>query len=143
MRLWSLHPKYLDVKGLCGLWREGIMARNALLGIREGYRNHPQLERFKKQEDPIVSIDTYLLHVYEESKRRNYNFNRDRIGNKFQDYKIDVTEGQINYEIKHLKRKLKKRDLESYNKLKKIKCPELNPIFKPVKGKIESWERPY
>lgn len=76
-------------------------------------------------------------------KKRNYNFNRDRIGNKFQDYKIDVTEGQINYEIKHLKRKLKKRDLESYNKLKIIKCPELNPIFKPVKGKIESWERPY
>ncbi len=36
------------------------MARNALLGIRKGYRNHLQLERFKRKEDPVVSIDTYL-----------------------------------------------------------------------------------
>jgi len=143
MRLWSIHPKYLDVKGLCGLWREGIIARNALLGIKKGYRNHPQLERFKKQKEPVVAMDTYLISIYEESKRRNYNFHRDRIGNKFQDDKIDVTEGQINYEVKHLKRKLIKRDLKKYEELKKAEEPQLNPIFRAVKGEIESWERPF
>ncbi len=40
MRLWSLHPKYLDVKGLVRAWREGLLARKALGGETKGYRNH-------------------------------------------------------------------------------------------------------
>ena len=27
MRLWSLHPRYLDRQGLTALWREGLLAR--------------------------------------------------------------------------------------------------------------------
>nr|WP_243687290.1 pyrimidine dimer DNA glycosylase/endonuclease V [Methanobacterium formicicum] len=49
MRLWSLHPKYLDVKGLVALWREGLLARAVLKGKTKGYTNHPQLIRFKNQ----------------------------------------------------------------------------------------------
>jgi hypothetical protein len=143
MRLWSLHPKYLDVKGLNGLWREGIMARNALLGIKKGYFNHPQLERFKKQENSVLFIDTYLLNVYNESITRNYNFNREKFGLNFTDSKIDVTDGQILYEFKHLKRKLKIRDIYKYDELNEIKFPDVNPVFKVVKGDIELWERPY
>ncbi len=143
MRLWSLDPKYLDVKGLCGLWREGIMARNVLLGIKKGYENHPQLERFQKQEDPITFIDTYLLDVYNESMRRNYNFKRGKFASKFTDSKIEVTQGQIDYEFKHLKRKLKIRDIDGYNQLLKVKTIELNTVFKVISGDIESWERPY
>lgn len=30
MRLWSLHPKYLDARGLVALWREGLLARKVL-----------------------------------------------------------------------------------------------------------------
>jgi hypothetical protein len=142
MRLWSVHPKYLDVKGICGLWREGIMARNVLLGLKKGYSNHPQLERFKKQEDPIPFIDKYLLAVYEESIKRNYNFNREKFGLNFTDSKIDVTDGQIVYEFKHLKRKLKIRDTDKYNELKKVEFPDINPVFKVIKGDIEPWERP-
>ena len=143
MRLWSLHPGYLDVKGLVALWREGIMARNVLTGKTEGYKNHPQLERFKKQDDPVIAIDTYLLNVYIESKRRNYNFKRDRIGFKFLDSKMEVTDGQMLYEFKHLKRKLNIRDTERYNLLINLDFPKPNPVFEVVKGDIESWERPY
>ena len=143
MRLWSLHPGYLDVKGLVALWREGIMARNVLTGKTGGYKNHPQLERFKKQDDPVIAIDTYLLNVYIESKRRNYNFKRDRIGFKFLDSKMEVTDGQMLYEFKHLKRKLKIRNTERYNLLINLDFPKPNPVFEVVKGDIESWERPY
>ena len=139
MRLWSLHPEYLDVKGLVALWREGIMARNVLTGKTEGYKNHPQLERFKKQDDPVIAIDTYLLNVYRESKRRNYNFKRDRIGFKFLDSKMEVTDGQMLYEFKHLKRKLKIRDHERYEILINLDFPRPNPVFKVVKGDIEPW----
>ena len=143
MRLWSLHPEYLDVKGLVALWREGIMARNVLNGKTKGYKNHPQLERFKKQGDPVSAIDTFLLNVYLESKRRDYNFNRDRIGFKFIDSKLEVTDGQMLYEFKHLKRKLKVRDPERYKLLMNLDFPSPNPVFKVVNGDVESWERPY
>ena len=143
MRLWSLHPEYLDVKGLVALWREGIMARNVLNGKTKGYKNHPQLERFKKQADPVLAIDTYLLNVYMESKRRKYNFKRDRIGFKFVDYKIEVTDGQMFYEFKHLKRKLRVRDPEKYEIVADLDFPRPNPVFKVVEGSIEPWERPY
>ena len=46
------------------------------------------------------------------------------------------------YELKHLKRKLKLRDLNGYKRLIKINFPKPNPIFKVIEGDIESWERP-
>ena len=52
MRLWSLHPQYLDPQGLVALWREGLLARKVLLGDTQGYRNHPQLDRFKACDTP-------------------------------------------------------------------------------------------
>ena len=143
MRLWSLHPEYLDVKGLVALWREGIMARNVLSGRTKGYKNHPQLERFKKQDDPVLAVDTYLLHVYNESKKRNYNFKREKIGFKFIQSEIEVTRGQMLYEFKHLKRKLEVRDHGRYETLQKVDFPRPNPVFEVVEGDIEFWERPH
>jgi hypothetical protein len=29
-RIWSLHPKYLDARGLVALWREGLLAQAVL-----------------------------------------------------------------------------------------------------------------
>ncbi|HML06237.1 MAG TPA: hypothetical protein VK426_10725, partial [Methanobacterium sp.] len=92
---------------------------------------------------PIVFIDTYLLNVYKESIERKYNFNRGKFGLNFTNSQIEVADGQILYELKHLKRKLKIRDINKYDELKNIKFPEVNPVFKVVKGNIESWERPY
>jgi len=69
MRLWSIHPKYLDVQGLLGLWREGLLAQKVLLGETKGYRNHPQLIRFKRTPDPVLYLGTYLYYVYQEGVR--------------------------------------------------------------------------
>jgi|GEM_PF-3323161 len=30
MRIWSIHPCYLDSKGLVALWRETLLAKNVL-----------------------------------------------------------------------------------------------------------------
>ena len=43
MRLWSLHPKYLDPAGLVALWRETLLARAVMNGATRGYQHHPQL----------------------------------------------------------------------------------------------------
>ena len=140
MRLWSLHPKYLDSKGLIALWREGFLARAVLKGETRGYKNHPQLIRFKNLTNPISFIDSYLLNVYEESELRSYKFNKNKIGPDFTDLKINVTRGQIQFELKHLGSKLKTRDHGKYIELLKITTPDTNPIFTVVEGDIELWE---
>ena len=65
MRLWTLHPQYLDPQGLTALWRESLLARKVLQGLTRGYRYHPQLARFQAQAEPLLAIDTFL-HVLRE-----------------------------------------------------------------------------
>lgn len=140
MRLWSIHPKYLDQKGLVAVWRETLLAKNVLQGKTKGYKNHPQLQRFKKTKSPLLLINTYLLYVWKESKKRDYNFNKKKLG-KTTKQKIYTTTGQIEYEFGHLKKKLKTRNIPSYLKLKKVENILPNPLFKIKTGNIEKWER--
>jgi hypothetical protein len=140
MRIWSLHPKYLDTKGLVALWRETLLAKHVLEGKTKGYKNHPQLNRFKKAKYPIDLINQYLAGVYDEAISRNFNFDKNKINWTFRKSKVPVTTGQVNYEVEHLLSKLKMRDLEKYKELKSRSAFDIHPIFKPIKGEIEDWE---
>ena len=93
MRLWSIHPEYLDCKGLLALWREGLLARKVLMGETRGYRRHPQLERFRAQKDPVAAINLYLRFVHEEAAGRCYHFDIGKINPDCQCAPIDETEG--------------------------------------------------
>lgn len=141
MRIWSIHPKYLDSKGLVALWRETLLAKNVLLGLTKGYKKHPQLVRFQKEKDPIKLIDTYLYFVYLNSEKRGFKFKKEKFGEIDTDKKIIVTKGQIDYEFKHLMSKLKTRDPKTYTYFKNEKLIEANPIFKIQEGGIEVWEK--
>lgn len=140
MRLWSIHPEYLDPKGLVALWREGLLALAVLEGRIKGYINHPQILRFKKTTDPVNSIKNYLKHVLEESMVRGYKFNQMKLKNIKKSSLMPVTEGQLRYEINHLKKKLKERNLERYRMIKGIVDPKLHPSFRKVQGRIAEWE---
>ena len=69
MRLWSIHFKYLDSKGLVALWREAFLAKKVLEGKTKGYKNHPQLERFRNSSNPISSINSYLEKYLKRLKK--------------------------------------------------------------------------
>ncbi len=129
MRIWSLHPKYLDSRGLTALWREALLARKVLKGQTKGYRSHPQPARFKSRKNPIHSINMYILHVYRESCRRGYCFDRKKLGRPLSKSRIPVTKGQLLFEFRHLKSKLRKRDPKKYRELLKVKTPEPHPMF--------------
>lgn len=79
VRLWSLHPTYLDAKGLVALWREALLAQKVLAGATLGYRRHPQLTRFSETADPLDAIAAYLGGVHRESTERGYRFDVERI----------------------------------------------------------------
>jgi uncharacterized protein with NRDE domain len=139
MRLWSLHPSYLDRQGLVALWREGLLARAVLSGQTKGYRHHPQLQRFRAYVDGWALLDVYLGAVCDEAYNRGYNFNRDLICNPLVPCMISVSTGQVDYEWQHLQRKLTVRSaVLCKSKPKNIK---LNPIFYVIDGPIEAWEK--
>jgi len=140
MRLWSIHPKYLDAKGLVALWREALLAQNVLLGNTVGYRNHPQLTRFKGTRNPAGAIASYLRGVEKEAKARNYNFDGSKINARRIKGPIPVTTGQIEYECSHLKNKLKIRDIEKFKFLDSASKIELHPLFRKIDGEVEAWE---
>jgi len=140
MRIWSIHPKYLDAKGLVALWRETLLAKNVLEGKTKGYLNHPQLIRFKDSEKPLNCIHLYLNYVWQEAKARNYNFDETKFDHKIPPCSILVTSGQKDYERKHLLYKLKTRDYHKFLTLEKIVDIEIYPIFELIKGEIEPWE---
>jgi hypothetical protein len=146
MRLWSLHPKYLDCRGLGALWREGLLANKCLvylkLGKKMGYQNHGQLVRFKEVPCSISNIARYLLHVYLEASNRGYNYNAEKVPLHEKHTLMPVTQGQLAYEFQWLLQKLKVRDPERYEKLKSTKPNEIetHPLFRIVDGDIEEWE---
>lgn len=140
MRIWSVHPQYLDTKGLVALWRETLLAKHVLEGITKGYKNHPQLERFKKCKDPLNAINFYLAAVYHEAEKRGYHFDRSKLDWKFQKIKMRVTKGQLDYEVEHLLRKLKKRDPMRFNELRKQKRIHSHSLFRVVPGPVAHWE---
>src|SRR3989339_1383733 len=114
MRIWSLHPKYLDTKGLVALWRETLLAKHVLEGKTKGYKNHPQLNRFKEAPAPLDCINQYLSVVYKEALRRGFNFAKDKIKWEFKPTTLTVTTGQLYYEKEHLLNKLILRDKNLY-----------------------------
>jgi hypothetical protein len=142
MRLWSIHPKYLDPQGLVALWREGLLAKKVLEGNTKGYKNHPQLERFKKSPDPILFINYYLHFVVQEALERKYSFDGSKIMSSFPKINpLPVTQGQLTYEFEHLKNKFKKRDKKLFEKIKHTKDVEVHPLFTPIDGEVETWEK--
>ena len=142
MRLWSIHPRYLDPQGLVALWREALLAQAVLRGATRGYRNHPQLERFRNQNEPLSAIAWYLQAVHGEAEGRGYRFDRSKFEVSEQRLVIPVTTGQIDYEWGHLMAKLRVRNPEQHQKWENTETPEPHPLFRICLGEIASWERP-
>ena len=140
MRVWTLHPRYLDAKGLVAAWRETLLAQKVLRGETRGYRNHPQLRRFQIQPDAGAAIAGYLSGLFVEGVARGYSFDRRKILAKPSRRRIIATRGQLDYEWRHLLKKLKIRDRKRFDEFEAVKSPEAHPLFRIVPGEIEPWE---
>lgn len=138
MRLWSIHPQYLDAKGLVALWREGLLAQAVLAGQTRGYRSHPQLERFR---DHPAAIGIYLHHVVDEAESRGYNFDRSKLPRRKSAPLIEVADGQLRFEWQHLTAKLRDRDPSRCERFTNITDPLPHPFFVVVRGSVAAWEK--
>ncbi len=142
MRLWSIHPRYLDPQGLVALWREALLAKAVLYGKTRGYKHHPQLVRFRGHAAPRAAINAYLAAVHAEATARGYAFDRSKIGRVRRVAPLAATSGQVAYEWKHLMRKLAVRNPPLHRKWREARRTDCHPLFRRVRGPIADWERP-
>jgi hypothetical protein len=141
MRLWTIHPGYLDAQGLVALWREALLARAVLRGKTRGYRHHPQLARFRAHPHPRYAINVYLAAIHAEAASRGYSFDAGKIGPVRSMRPMTTTTAQISYEWLHFLRKAAVRSPRLHRRLRAIRVPDCHPLFRPVKGPVEAWER--
>lgn len=140
MRLWSLHPAMLDRAALVAGWREGLLAQAVLLGRTRGYRAHPQLERFRACDEPVDAVVAYLGALADEADARGYRFDRDRLAAASGSRPaLEVTTGQLELELAHLRAKVERRDPAW---LPRLDGPlRAHPLFAVVPGGVAGWER--
>jgi hypothetical protein len=141
VRLWTLHPRYLDPQGLVALWRESLLARAVLRGQTRGYRHHPQLARFLAHASPRYAINAYLAAIHAEATARGYAFDATKVGPCRVIALMPTTTGQVAYEWQHLLRKLSVRNPEVHDRWRTVRSPRCHPLFIPAKGPPEPWER--
>ena len=144
MRIWSIHPKYLDWMGLGAQWREALLAQKVLLGETKGWRNHPQMNRFRDHPEPLKAIGFYLVEIYYESQRRDYNYNYSKVLDPTDSIeKIPINQGQIEYEYKILMERLETRSPKKHKENLKTGTLIPHPLFTTRMGPPESWEKSY
>ena len=142
MRLWSVHPRYLDRQGLTACWREALLAQAVIERTSGGYSNHPQLQRFRATDDPQAAIGAYLRGIADDADRRGYRFAKDRIIRGDDVGQVPVASGQLEYEWAFLLEKLLRRSPRLHREFADITTPDPHPLFVVVDGGIASWERP-
>ncbi|MGE5671580.1 MAG: pyrimidine dimer DNA glycosylase/endonuclease V [Fibrobacterota bacterium] len=141
MRIWSLNPMYLDPQGLVALWRETLLAQAVLRNETKGYKNHPQLDRFKALISPDKAVSQYLTAVYDEAVKRGYAFDKSKIHRFTKKVTLTVTSGQLQYEWSHLMHKLETRNPEIYKQWYREKSITPHPMFTIIDGPVEVWEK--
>ncbi len=140
MRIWTLHPQYLDAQGLVALWRETLLAQAVLKGQTRGYTHHPQLQRFKAAPNPLEAIAAYLQTVHANATARGYKFDAGKFHTTQNVPPVQATRGQVEYEWQHLRTKLQARSPAVFDSIAHIAEPEPHPLFTLVDGGIADWE---
>jgi len=143
MRLWTLHPRYLDRQGLLASWRESLLALAVLQGKTRGYTHHPQLTRFRALRSPVAGMGAYLAGILAEAGRRGYHFDHTKVPRQRTRVQIPTPRGQLLYEWQHLRKKLQARSPNQFREIAPIAFPDAHPLFAIKPGNEPcDWERP-
>jgi hypothetical protein len=88
----------------------------------------------------MAAIATYLHAVLSEANVRGYRFNATKILLERNAVQIVASRGQLDYEWKHLVKKLRVRDPSWFEQFATLTEPTSHPMFLIVSGPIAEWE---
>jgi hypothetical protein len=118
------------------------------MGKTKGWKNHPQLIRFKNHNAPIHAIGFYLFIIYNEGCKRGYSYNKSKMFKIVEKVSmINISKEQLAYEFEILKNRVRGRDHTKFLELlefgKKESYPKPHPLFHVIDGKVALWEKSY
>ena len=96
---------------------------------------------FKNVGLTVDAINQYLIEVLKEATSRGYHFDEGKIDYSYKPQSINVTRGQLQYEVTHLLQKLEVRDHERFKRYNLFEDFKPHPLFTIVEGDIEFWEK--
>lgn len=129
MRIWTLHPKYLDRPGLLAAWREAWLAWSVLDRPTAGYGKHPELARWRQAITPRASLAAHMRATREEMLCRGWR------PKDFPDVGQPMTYLPVSEETVYTERMIlltklfRRNDIERYTLLADSALPDLNPVF--------------
>ena len=128
--------------GLGALWRESLLAQTVLAGETRGWRNHPQLDRFKDHAETMDAIGFYLLKIREEASLRGYSYDGSKIRRPINRVALtSITTGQLRYEFSLLLERTRLRTPAWHEKLREVHAlPKAHPLFEVDEGDVGRWE---
>lgn len=130
MSLWSVHPRYLDNKGLISAWNRGLQLQKQLSTEPARNTGNSQLIMFSRQEKPLHAIGSYLSFIASEGCRRGYKFTHEKIlYPNFDEELLPIDSEQLRSENQMLQNRLKTRDKNRYQQLSSQSWPETHPLF--------------
>jgi hypothetical protein len=109
--------------------------------VTRGYRHHPQLDRFRSHPAPLSAINRYLIEIAAEAETRGYRFRRSLVGPVRNRSRLPIARGQLEFELAHLRFKVKQRAPLELDRLPVGSDLRPHPLFRVRKGPIALWER--
>ena len=131
MRVWTIHPRYLDRKELRLSWSSGLKALKVLSQPKIYNRFQSGLSVFRTQSEPLFALTSYLLEIAKEGKRRGMDMDVSNLPKLPKDFrlKIPVSVQRVRSDrqllIKHLAR-IGKKHVE---KFESMRASLTHPLF--------------
>jgi hypothetical protein len=118
---------------------------SARAGDTRGWRNHPQLDRFKDHSETMDAIGFYPLKIREEASFRGHSYDGSKIRRPINRVALtSITTGQLLYEFSLLLERTRLRMPAWHEKLREVyDLPKAYPLFEVVEGDVGRWEVSY
>lgn len=130
MKLWSIHPKYLDKDTLFSCWEEALKVKTII--ENRSRESNLQVSKFKQCDNPLAQINTYLYYLLQEALKRGYKLDSSKIsfGLTIFSKKIVIPRIQADFEFNILLKTMKSKNQKQNRRFKSLKNIEPHPLFK-------------
>jgi len=135
VRLWTLHPRYLDDSTLREAWRDGLTARRRLAAGPDLNTSDPVLLELAATRKPLATVDRYLRSLFEEARRRGKAFDLSRLGTATDAQSIPISSERVRQDWAELMGVIERRDPDRHARLKNLQRPHCHPAFRRHQGK--------
>jgi len=133
VRLWTIHPRYLDDEALREAWRDGLNLRRALkIGSKAAEPCPDAAPWIAESRQPVRALDLYLHAIHGEARRRGRSFDASKLGPVDTKTKIPIPSSWVSADWRDLRAIVAKRSPGFFPRIESVQRPHCHPAFRRV-----------